>query len=614
MKTKDNQILGSFKIMNIPPGPPGSEKFEVEFDLDADGILTVSATHKNSGRKESLTINAKTSRTTEEIESMILNAQRMKILDEKEESRIFSKNELEIFCHNFFMERINQIPNTNSMILREEFNECLTWVSGNADASEETFRLKHEGLFAMLEEFDSCDIENKTQLKRVSRADQSLTTQSCIQKGDEHLQLPQTSLTLTEANEWFYRAYVIANEKRNPGKMCVALQRMGQTIRLLLEGSNELPEDEKIRLISKGIVYLARGVEMLEKRNSVPQIEVSKMENDIKKIIQYSDREFEKGNMSKRKLEVVDRMLCGLGNVNRIRNKNLKIEVLTLLCNKLDLIIKKIDIHIEEGNVKEATDLVSQTEEPVNNILLLIGSQEFKSAEAQAIASALETSEEYNTNAIALQQLANSQAILDHLNSNTLNIDEKINSAFLALDLVQEAQRNSTKRQKIFCQAKLLEGKLYSDLLLNKVNAKNCFREVIDTALTLQYLNVAWLKEAEVLFQRLKKEELENLPKQDKSSVLKELKAEILMLDAASEQSDENFISFLLENFPPKHKGNVATPETGNGDHSKIKKAYQKLSTLYHADKIDVDEYGLSYKVLCEEIQKRVNSKYASMK
>ena len=82
---------------------------------------------------------------------------------------------------------------------------------------------------------------------------------------------------------------------------------------------------------------------------------------------------------------------------------------------------------------------------------------------------------------------ANSQAILDHLNSNTLNIDEKINSAFLALDLVQEAQRNSTKRQKIFCQAKLLEGKLYSDLLLNKVNAKNCFREVIDTALTLQY-------------------------------------------------------------------------------------------------------------------------------
>ena len=55
LKTKDNKILGSFKIMNIPPGPPGAEKFEVEFDLDADGILTVSATHKNSGRRESLT-------------------------------------------------------------------------------------------------------------------------------------------------------------------------------------------------------------------------------------------------------------------------------------------------------------------------------------------------------------------------------------------------------------------------------------------------------------------------------------------------------------------------------------------------------------------------------
>ena len=60
--TKDNKILGSFNLSNIPPGRQGQEKCDVTFDIDSDGILTVTATHKgNRGNTGSMKIDARTS-------------------------------------------------------------------------------------------------------------------------------------------------------------------------------------------------------------------------------------------------------------------------------------------------------------------------------------------------------------------------------------------------------------------------------------------------------------------------------------------------------------------------------------------------------------------------
>ena len=67
--TADNTILGSFRIEDVPPGPVGSQKFSVEFDLDTDGILTVTATHIETGHQHGITLDSSTSGrlTSEEI-------------------------------------------------------------------------------------------------------------------------------------------------------------------------------------------------------------------------------------------------------------------------------------------------------------------------------------------------------------------------------------------------------------------------------------------------------------------------------------------------------------------------------------------------------------------
>ena len=58
--TKDNKILGEFTLHDIPPGPAGLEMFELLYDIDADGILTVTATHKGTENKAGITLNAST--------------------------------------------------------------------------------------------------------------------------------------------------------------------------------------------------------------------------------------------------------------------------------------------------------------------------------------------------------------------------------------------------------------------------------------------------------------------------------------------------------------------------------------------------------------------------
>ena len=89
--TKDNKILGSFSLKNIPPGPAGREKFDVTFEINSDGILTVTATHRgNQGNTRSMKIDARTSGrlTEEEVNAMIEQAEKMNLQDEAEENML----------------------------------------------------------------------------------------------------------------------------------------------------------------------------------------------------------------------------------------------------------------------------------------------------------------------------------------------------------------------------------------------------------------------------------------------------------------------------------------------------------------------------------------------
>lgn len=94
--TKDNNILGEFELADIPPAPRGTPQIEVTFDVDANGILNVSALEKSSGRSKKITItNDKGRLSKEEIERMVKDAEKNTEQDCKQKERIEAKSCLE---------------------------------------------------------------------------------------------------------------------------------------------------------------------------------------------------------------------------------------------------------------------------------------------------------------------------------------------------------------------------------------------------------------------------------------------------------------------------------------------------------------------------------------
>ena len=97
--TKDNHILGKFNLEGIPPAPRGTPQIEVTFDIDANGILNVSAGDKATGKQNQITItNDKGRLSQEEIDTMVSDAEKYKEEDAKIKKKVEAKNQLENYC------------------------------------------------------------------------------------------------------------------------------------------------------------------------------------------------------------------------------------------------------------------------------------------------------------------------------------------------------------------------------------------------------------------------------------------------------------------------------------------------------------------------------------
>merc|ERR1712110_30404 len=97
--TKDNHQLGKFNLEGIPPAPRGTPQIEVTFDIDANGILNVSAADKATGKAENITItNDKGRLSKEEIEKMVADADKFRAQDDQIRKKIEAKNGLENYC------------------------------------------------------------------------------------------------------------------------------------------------------------------------------------------------------------------------------------------------------------------------------------------------------------------------------------------------------------------------------------------------------------------------------------------------------------------------------------------------------------------------------------
>merc|ERR1712121_608240 len=99
--TKDNNILVKFELSGITPAPRGVPQIQVTFDIDANGILNVSAVDSSTKKENKITItNDKGRLSKDDIERMVNEAEKFKDEDEKMKERIQSKNGLESYAYN----------------------------------------------------------------------------------------------------------------------------------------------------------------------------------------------------------------------------------------------------------------------------------------------------------------------------------------------------------------------------------------------------------------------------------------------------------------------------------------------------------------------------------
>ena len=97
--TKDNHTLGQFNLEGIPPAAKGVPQIEVTFDIDANGILNVSAVDKGTGKQNKITItNDKGRLSKDEIEKMLADAEKFKEEDEAMAKKVQAKNGFENYC------------------------------------------------------------------------------------------------------------------------------------------------------------------------------------------------------------------------------------------------------------------------------------------------------------------------------------------------------------------------------------------------------------------------------------------------------------------------------------------------------------------------------------
>lgn len=148
--TKDNNLLGKFELTGIPPAPRGVPQIEVTFDIDANGILNVSAADKSTGKENKITItNDKGRLSKEEIEKMVQDAEKYKADDENQRERIAAKNSLESYCFNMKStvedEKFkDKVSSTDRSKILDACNEAIKWLDSNQSAEKDEFEHKQK--------------------------------------------------------------------------------------------------------------------------------------------------------------------------------------------------------------------------------------------------------------------------------------------------------------------------------------------------------------------------------------------------------------------------------------------------------------------------------------
>lgn len=138
--TKDNHLLGKFNLEGIPPAKRGVPQIVVTFDIDADGILNVSAKDKSTGNTQQITItNEKGRLSPEEVEKLIKESEKFKAADEEVKKQVETKNQLEQLAYQFKNtasdEKLkDKFTEEEKKKIEDVCKETLEWLQSNQNA------------------------------------------------------------------------------------------------------------------------------------------------------------------------------------------------------------------------------------------------------------------------------------------------------------------------------------------------------------------------------------------------------------------------------------------------------------------------------------------------
>jgi molecular chaperone DnaK len=137
--TRDNKVLGTFRLTGIPPAPRGMPQIEVTFDIDRDGILHVSAKDKATNREQSIKITASSGLSKDQVEQMVKDAERHAEEDRQRRAEIESRNRADTAHYQvqkFLQDNGDKLGDADKRELQDPMDELKAALDRNASPDE----------------------------------------------------------------------------------------------------------------------------------------------------------------------------------------------------------------------------------------------------------------------------------------------------------------------------------------------------------------------------------------------------------------------------------------------------------------------------------------------
>ena len=150
--TRDNNLLGTFRLEGIPPMPRGVPQIEITYDIDANGILSVSAVEKSTGKSNNITIkNEKGRLSKEDIEKMVNEAEANAESDKAQMAKIEKRNELESYLYNarnsMREEKVKTtLGESDVTIVEDAVTKGISWLDEHQDEEPEVYEQRRKSV------------------------------------------------------------------------------------------------------------------------------------------------------------------------------------------------------------------------------------------------------------------------------------------------------------------------------------------------------------------------------------------------------------------------------------------------------------------------------------